>query len=205
MWWLSICLACLSFFAPVAALAWGPEGHRAIAALAYRYISQATRTQVDRLLVNDGSADLASISVWADDARLAARGTGPLKDSAEAHAFWDVGLVIGITGSNDYNILADYLARTYDRKSTTETPGDYHQWADHWVIESVESARLAYKGIQFGPATAPDDKQPLRISIQLPAGYSEQMKRIATRQLYRAAVHLANLLDRINWPRTQNK
>ncbi|MBV8585285.1 MAG: S1/P1 nuclease [Verrucomicrobia bacterium] len=69
------------------ALAWGPEGHKAVAALAEELISPATKARVKAILAQDQSPDLASISVWADDARLASFGAGPLKDDPVAAAF----------------------------------------------------------------------------------------------------------------------
>jgi hypothetical protein len=68
-------------------LAWGPEGHRAVAALAEELISPATKARVKAILAQDQSRDLASVSVWADDARLASFGAGPLKDDPVAAAF----------------------------------------------------------------------------------------------------------------------
>jgi hypothetical protein len=69
------------------ALAWGPEGHRAVAALAEELVSPATKARVKAILAQDQSADLASVSVWADDARLASFGAGPLKNDPLAAAF----------------------------------------------------------------------------------------------------------------------
>jgi hypothetical protein len=69
------------------ALAWGPEGHRAVATLAEELISPATKARVKAILAQDHSLDLASVSVWADEARLASFGAGPLKDDPVAAAF----------------------------------------------------------------------------------------------------------------------
>ena len=48
------------------ALAWGPEGHQAVADVARSHLTATTRRHVRELLGND---DLAAISTWADEVR----------------------------------------------------------------------------------------------------------------------------------------
>src|SRR5579859_3887339 len=44
--------------------AWGPEGHRLVARIAETRLTPTARLHLDELL---GNADLAAISVWADE------------------------------------------------------------------------------------------------------------------------------------------
>ncbi len=54
---------------PAAAHAWGPKGHRLVAALAYSELSPQARTEVARLLRGEADPTLAGVSNWADDLR----------------------------------------------------------------------------------------------------------------------------------------
>jgi S1/P1 Nuclease len=56
------------------AWAWGSEGHRIIADIAWDYLSDATLEKLEPFL---GDNDLASISTWADDIRKGRPETGP--------------------------------------------------------------------------------------------------------------------------------
>ena len=65
--------ACLLLPAPQA-LAWGHEGHRIIADIAWDHLSDATLEKLEPFL---GDNDLASISTWADDIRHGRPETAP--------------------------------------------------------------------------------------------------------------------------------
>jgi hypothetical protein len=56
------------------AWAWGSEGHRIIAGIAWDHLDHATREKLRAFL---GDNDLASISTWADDIRSGRPETGP--------------------------------------------------------------------------------------------------------------------------------
>lgn len=64
---------------PLPALAWGDEGHRIIALVAYRHLTPATRGQVDQMLREDDDTltepDMASRATWADKFRDSDRHT----------------------------------------------------------------------------------------------------------------------------------
>lgn len=59
------------------ALAWGPQGHRTVGAIADRLLTPAARAQVEQLLTDDldkfgnpsGRTTLESVAVWADEIR----------------------------------------------------------------------------------------------------------------------------------------
>lgn len=79
-----ILAVCVLASTPLAAGAWGAQGHRAMAEAARAMLSARARAHVVQIM---GSDDLASVSTWADDVREASRGRGPLADNPEAEQF----------------------------------------------------------------------------------------------------------------------
>jgi hypothetical protein len=69
----------------------------------------------------------------------------------ELHAFWDDTLTERAGRSSDYRKLVPALKSRLNIEGW-RTPGDYHQWAEAWVVESVREARAAYEGIVFQEA-----------------------------------------------------
>jgi hypothetical protein len=118
----------------------------------------------------------------------------------ELHALWDIGLVAEIADSFDFRALDTVLRKEYLDRSWPPTAGDYHHWAETWALESVEVANDAYAGIRFNSYETMGDPNSLWISITLPTGYVEQKAPRAAEQLTKAAVRLAQLLDRLSWP-----
>ena len=118
-------------------------------------------------------------------------GTDP---NQELHTLWDEGLVSAIRNSAEYRSLADWLEST---QSVSPMTGDYHIWPEQWAIDSVKQARKAYQKIELNTATI--DGQRLRITIQLPTAYVEQNRSLAAAQLAKAGLHLAQLLNAIQW------
>jgi S1/P1 Nuclease len=78
----AVCSLSLLLLQPMA-WAWGVEGHRIIADIAWDYLSDATLKELEPLLGDD---DLASISTWADDIRKDRPETGPWHYVNIAHA-----------------------------------------------------------------------------------------------------------------------
>jgi hypothetical protein len=117
----------------------------------------------------------------------------------ELHALWDVKLVQLITGSTDYQVLADYLANNFLTSPPAVSSGDYHNWAEAWAVESAQVANSAYDGIRFRLARRSQDPPSLQIFISLPPNYEEIEKEVAAQQLAKASARLAQLLDRIQW------
>lgn len=62
---LSLCL----FLFPLAARAWGPQGHEIVADIAYREMTPAARGQVSALLGGDARILMAANANWADEIR----------------------------------------------------------------------------------------------------------------------------------------
>ena len=118
----------------------------------------------------------------------------------ELHALWDVGLVAEIADTFDFRSLVNVLRKEYLQRPWSTTPGDYHHWAETWALESVKVANTAYAAIQFNSYETMGEPNSLWISILLPPGYEEQNRAVAAEQLAKAAVRLAQLLDRIRWP-----
>lgn len=54
---------------PLSALAWGPQGHRLVAELAWDGMTPAARAQAEQLLAGEAVPTLAGIANWADDLR----------------------------------------------------------------------------------------------------------------------------------------
>jgi hypothetical protein len=118
----------------------------------------------------------------------------------ELHALWDIGLVAEIADTFDFRSLEAVLRQDYFRPVSPATPGDYHHWPEIWALESVKLAKAAYFGIRFNTVETMGEREPLWISVTLPADYDEKNKTLAAQQLVRAAVRLAQLLDRLQWP-----
>lgn len=112
----------------------------------------------------------------------------------ELHALWDQDMVFVIRNSDDYRALADWLDSNH---SVSQTKGDYHNWPEQWAIDSVQQAEKAYQHIEF--ATASVDSHRLRITVQLPSSYIDTNRGIAAEQLLKAGLHLAQLLNAIEW------
>jgi hypothetical protein len=118
----------------------------------------------------------------------------------ELHALWDIGLVADIADTFDFRSLEAILRQDYFRPLSPATPGDYHLWPEVWALESVKLAKAAYVGIRFNTVETMGEQNPLWISVTLPADYHGKNKTLAAQQLVRAAVRLAQLLDRLQWP-----
>jgi nuclease S1 len=72
--WLAAIATILLLFPSSPAWAWGSEGHRVIADIAWDHLNDATLASLRQFL---GNNDLASISTWADDIRSGRPETGP--------------------------------------------------------------------------------------------------------------------------------
>jgi len=118
----------------------------------------------------------------------------------ELHALWDIGLVADITDTFDFRSLAAVLRQESLHRTWPATPGDYHHWAETWALESVKVANSAYAGIRFNSFETMGEPNSLWISITAPPDYEEKNTPVAAEQLTKAAVRLAQLLDRLRWP-----
>ena len=118
--------------------------------------------------------------------------------SEELHAYWDIALPEKIAGLSDPAVLAKLLAAAIPPGGWA-SPGDHHAWAEGWATESLAAARQAYAPLTFGVADTADGKL-RRIHITMPADYDATAGPIARERLAKAAYHLAELLNAIDWP-----
>jgi hypothetical protein len=116
----------------------------------------------------------------------------------ELHALWDTHLVNKLVHAKTPEPLAALLAKGASL-SILKTPGDYHEWANRWASDSASEAIGAYEHLIFGPGSVKADGQIDRIEIIPPDDYDEQQLLRVERQLQKAAVHLAQLLNSIGF------
>jgi hypothetical protein len=124
--------------------------------------------------------------------------------SENLHHFWDLVLPNGV--SSDVNTLASKIA-VASLNSQPLTDGDFHHWPETWASLSMQQANAAYDGITYNSAAFVDDprhpgQKMLQIQITLPGGepgYKAAQQQRAQDQLTQAAVHLAQLLSKINF------
>ncbi|HEX7652553.1 MAG TPA: S1/P1 nuclease, partial [Verrucomicrobiae bacterium] len=85
------------------------------------------------------------------------------------------------------------------------TPGDYHHWPEQWAGESMTAGQTIYQDIRaFTGSEYADDrrhegKEKLVIHIDLPKSFSADHELMVHDQLEKATIHLAQLLQRIQF------
>ena len=117
------------------------------------------------------------------------------------HSYWDTTRVEQVAGTGDADKLAAHL-RTSINSTTWHTPGDYHAWAEAWATDSVHEAAAVCRGIVFTGAkvNGESERKTLEsIEADLPKDYESKQKPRAQAQLAKAAFHLADLLNAIDW------
>ena len=116
--------------------------------------------------------------------------------SQELHALWDTKLVVKVATSTSFQKLAEILS---EAPLAPQTSGNYHAWPMKWVKDSETVAIGAYDGIQFGTAKLGEDGSIERIEIKFPSRYVPAEVPRVHAQLRKAAVHLAQLLNAIQY------
>jgi hypothetical protein len=115
------------------------------------------------------------------------------------HGYWDTALVDRLVRrfgeANFVNTI-----RSNIKPGAFQTSGPIPDWATQWAIDSVKEARGAYAGIKFGEAEFRSDGELDSIIILRSKKYGENQETRAARQLAKGAFHLAELLNRIQWP-----
>ena len=114
------------------------------------------------------------------------------------HTYWDTTLVEAVANTGNYEKLAAHL-RPVVNSTTWRTPGDYHAWAEAWATDSVHEAAQAYRGIVFTGVKQSANKSLEAIEAELPKDYEAKQKPRAQAQLAKAAFHLAELLNTVDW------
>jgi hypothetical protein len=82
------------------------------------------------------------------------------------------------------------------------TLGDYHEWPTKWAGDSASEAIGAYSGLVFGPVSMAADGTMDRMETVPPKNFDELQLPRVKRQLKKAAVHLAQLLNSIRFKRS---
>lgn len=130
--------------APVAAHAWGTEGHEVVAALAARRLTPAAAAEVQRLLGAPPKAAMVAVANWADE----------IRDRRPATANWHfVNIPITATGYNQRRDcphddcvvarIADSLATLGNRKLPAHTRAEALRFLIHLVGDLHEPLHAA--------------------------------------------------------------
>jgi hypothetical protein len=142
-------------------------------------------------------ADIAAISTDTNDSGGNSLDYGP----GNMHSLWDTVLVNDVFATSNPEVLATEVMRDAPPLATYKTSGKTSTWAAKWAADSMKIARLAYADIEFGQATLTHDSLKsmavtLKPTVQ---GYRTTHKVHAKEQLRKAGVHLAQLLNAIDW------
>jgi hypothetical protein len=114
------------------------------------------------------------------------------------HAYWDTPLVEAAGGTSNVGKLAARM-RGALQSAKWATPGDYRVWAEVWATDAVHQAEFAYRGINYKGAKLTERKSLTVIEAELPPDYEKIQKQRALVQLAKAAFHLAELFNAIDW------
>lgn len=114
------------------------------------------------------------------------------------HAYWDTQLVEAAAGTGNAAKLAGRM-RGALQPAKWATPGDHRAWAEAWATDSVHEAEFAYRGLIYKGARLTERKSLTVIEAELPPDYERIQKQRALVQLAKAAFHLAELFNAIDW------
>ncbi len=114
------------------------------------------------------------------------------------HGYWDVNLVEAIDVSTNNGALGMLLRAAVQTRSW-KTTGPPDGWAAQWAADAVRAAREAYQSIEFLGAQFDQTGALTNINIKLPSNYQVDQAVRAKAQLAKAAFHLAELLNRLDW------
>jgi hypothetical protein len=119
----------------------------------------------------------------------------------EMHALWDTTLVNDIYTTSDPAVLAAKVMEGASPASY-QTKGKPQTWAAKWATDSMKQAISAYADVQFGAGTYDPHGNLKKIDVTLQPSAQEYRQKyvvVAKEQLRKAGVHLAQLLNAINW------
>jgi hypothetical protein len=114
------------------------------------------------------------------------------------HSYWDNTLVEAAAGTGNAEKLAAKL-RGLVNAARWASSGDYHGWPEQWATDSVHEAEFAYRGLVFKGAKLTERKSLIAIEAELPADYEKIQRQRAAAQLAKAAFHLAELFNALDW------
>jgi len=114
------------------------------------------------------------------------------------HGYWDANLVEAINPSPNNGGL-ETLLREAVQSRDWKTDGPPDGWAAKWAADAVLVARGAYSNIEFLSAQFDQSGVLTNINVRLPANYQVDQAGRAKAQLAKAAFHLAELLNTLDW------
>ena len=137
--------------------------------------------------------------------------TGALRDGGgndlyysakeELHADWDDGLVAAIVSSKKTADLVNAL-RSEVRAKDYKASGNYHQWVDAWLADTMALVPSVFAGItydQFVEVSTGHGKFKKKILITLPPNYQSTHVAEAKLQVVKGADHLLQLFNAMHW------
>ena len=122
----------------------------------------------------------------------------------ELHACWDKVLVSDILATADPAALAASVMVGVSADSY-RTAGKREGWAAKWASNSMKQAIGAYADVEFGAATFDQHGDLKKIDVTLKPStqaYRAKNAQVVKEQLRKAGVHLAQLLNAIDWDTT---
>ena len=126
----------------------------------------------------------------------------------ELHAYWDDTLVQLYTAGDQKGkdkstedlvakMTADHQAGSDADDQSYDPSSDYHTWPAQWATDSVHQSIHVYEGVNFGTITVSGDK--VTFSATLDDQYGANHVQLAGSQLRKGGLHLADLLNHIQW------
>jgi hypothetical protein len=117
------------------------------------------------------------------------------------HAYWDDHMVSQVDTNQGHPLMTSILTNTIAAHVKTWTSkDDLHRWPALWAKQSANEANGAYDGVILRTATFRTDSTLRDIWIDpLDTNHDNNQRDRVTRQLARAAFHLAELLNSIQW------
>lgn len=119
-------------------------------------------------------------------------------ENSKLHGFWDDNLVQGVDTTPGNKKMLQIITNAVDTVNWKNS-GSRYTWPAKWAKDAVLEAQMAYDGVTFGPASFKANGEVNHIHITLAGTYANDRRDQVTRQLAKAAFHLARLLNRIEW------
>ncbi len=126
-------------------------------------------------------------------------GNDLLFGSRNFHSFWDDTMVTKV-GSKE-PIVVTAISGLLTTTNYPESGSNHSHWPIEWASDSMQQAKLAYEGITENNVVGQRESQnPEHIDITFSTkDYESAYDDLAKEQLAKAASHLADLLNHINW------
>jgi hypothetical protein len=120
--------------------------------------------------------------------------------TTELHALFDNELVADIALSKDPAVISQKLLAGLSADSFPEKDGAYRDWVITWAGDSMVLANAAYDKLTFGDAAMGSGDTLKDIEVTLSSDFIPTEEAVVSLQLQKGGVHLAQLLNAIQWP-----